>query len=118
MAALYEAFFKDYVFMEKTHVPDAEGGNYVTWVPGKVVFSAAVVKNSSLQARIAEQEGVTNVFDVVTEKKNLLEFHDVIKRVEDDQIYRITSNSKDIVTPDTATFQLAKATCEEWELTT
>jgi len=116
--ALYEYFMRDCVFVEKKHVPDGEGGLTTEWVPGTDTFRAAIIKDSSLQARVAEKEGVSSVYTVTTEKTVPLDFHDVIKRLDDGTIFRITTKSKDGDTPSVASFQFTQALAEEWSLPT
>lgn len=104
------------VLMEKTRQPDGEGGWVVAWTEG-AEFEAAIVRDSSLEARVAEREGVTNVYTVTTDTDAHLEFHDVFKRVSDGQVFRVTSNGDDMRTPDIATFDFEQVSAEEWELT-
>lgn len=101
--------------LEKTRVPDGAGGFYTTWADG-AEFNAAVVCDTSMQARAAEKEGVTSVYTVTTDKNAKLEYHDVFKRLEDGKIFRVTSDGDDVQTPTRATFQFSQVTAEEWEL--
>lgn len=101
--------------IEKKCVPDGESGFVTTWTDG-AEFTAAIALNSSMEARIAEKQGVTSVYTVTTPQTAPLEYHDVFKRLPDGQVFRVTSNSKDVETPARATFQVMQASAEKWEL--
>lgn len=105
------------VLMEKKRTPDGEGGFLVQWAEG-ADFDAAVVHDQTMQARIAEKEGVTSVYTVTTRRGTLLEYHDVFKRVSDGAVFRVTSNGGDKKSPEFGTLDIAQVTAERWELTT
>lgn len=112
---LIDAFKERCVMMDKSHVPDGEGGFTTAWSEG-VAFDAAVVKDTSLEARIAEKDGLTNVYTVTTSPNASLDYHDVFKRMRDGQIFRVTSNGDDKRAPAVASFQFEQVTAEEWML--
>lgn len=101
--------------LEKTRVPDGAGGFYTAWADG-ARFNAAVVCDTSMQARTAEKQGVTSVYTVTCEPNAKLEYHDVFKRLKDGKIFRVTSDGDDVQAPPMATFQFSQVTAEEWEL--
>ena len=113
--SLVDNFKVPCVLLERSRVPDGEGGWTTGWVDGPE-FDAAIVRNSSLAARVAEKEGVTNVYTVTTSPNAALEFHDVFRRVSDGQVFRVTSNGDDVQTPAQATFQFQQVSAEEWVL--
>jgi hypothetical protein len=115
--SLIDDFKEPCVLMEKTRVPDGEGGFEVSWKDG-ADFLAAIVLNSSIEAQIAQAQGVTSLYTVTTEKNAVLSYHDVFKRKSDGQTFRVTSNGSDKQTPDVATFQFSQVNAEKWELTT
>lgn len=112
---LIDAFKTACVMMDKASVPDGIGGFTYEWHEG-AAFDAAIVKDSTMQARIAEQQGVTEVYTVTIPKTLPLGFHDVFKRASDGAIFRVTSNVTDSKTPGVATFQFGQVTAERWEL--
>ena len=112
---LIDAFKEPCVLMEKQRVSDGEGGWTTSWVEG-AAFDAAIVRDTTLAARVAEKEGVSNVYTVTTDVNARLEFHDVFKRARDGQVFRVTSNGDDMKTPDVATFQFEQVSAEEWVL--
>ena len=112
MSLLTQAM-EDVVLMEKKRVSDGEGGFTTDWADG-VQFKAAISFDSSMQARTAEKQGVTSLYTVTVPINAKLEYHDVVKRKRDGKIFRITSDGDDKVTPDSASFQFAQVTAEEW----
>ena len=113
--SLIDEFKTPCVMLEKKRVPDGEGGFITSWSEG-AEFKAAVVFDSSLEARAAEQQGVSSLYTVTTAKNAKLEYHDVFKRLSDGKIFRVTSDGDDKQTPERATFQFAQVTAEEWSL--
>ena len=105
------------VMLDKRTVSDGMGGFTVTWVDG-AGFSAAIVKNSTMQARMAEKQGVTELYTVTVDKGTTLDFHDVFKRSGDNAVFRVTSNIVDSETPARASFQIGQVTAERWVLPT
>lgn len=113
---LYEEMMDTCAMMDRRTVPDGLGGFSYEWTQG-AEFRAAVVKNNTLDARVAEKQGVTELYTVTVDKGVTLEFHDVFKRLRDSAIFRVTSNIHDSETPQRATFQIGQVTAERWELT-
>lgn len=113
--SLIDDFKTDCVLMEKTRQPDGEGGFVTTWTEG-AKFQAAIVFNNSMEARVAEKQGVTNLYTVTTDRNAGLEYHDVFKRLSDGKIFRVTSDGEDAKTPEVATFAFSQVSAEEWTL--
>lgn len=113
--SLINSFKERCVLLEKHRTSDGEGGFVTTWSEGPE-FSAAIVHNQSLQARVAEKQGVTALYEVTVDKNVEIDFHDAFKRIGDGQVFRVTSNAKEIQTPSVASFSFAKFTAEEWRL--
>lgn len=103
------------VLMEKTRQPDGEGGFITNWTDG-VSFEAAITFDTSMESRIAERQGVTSRYTITTNKNAKLEYHDIIRRLNDGKIFRITSDGDDVQTPKRASFQFLQVTAEEWTL--
>ena len=114
--SMIEEGMEPVVMMEKDRVPDGEGGYITNWRQG-VQFDAAITFDSSMQARIAQKQGVSSLYTVTTAKNAKLDFHDVIKRLSDGKVFRITSDGDDKQTPLRAQFgQYLQVTAEEWNL--
>lgn len=115
MSHLFEETFEACTLIDKRSVPDGMGGYTKQWVDG-ATFRAAVNKDNTLSARVAEKQGVTEVYTVTVYKGVALEYHDVFRRSSDGMTYRVTSNIKDSETPPRASFQIAQVTAERWDL--
>jgi DNA polymerase III sliding clamp (beta) subunit (PCNA family) len=113
--SLLQQAMTDVVAMEKTRVSDGEGGFIVDWVDG-AVFKAAITFDTSMQSRIGEKQGVSSRYTITTHKNARLEYHDVIRRLNDGKIFRVTSDGGEKVTPARATFQTSVVTAEEYTL--
>jgi hypothetical protein len=103
------------VILNKQTVADGYGGYDITWVDG-AEFKAAIVLDSSMEARIGEKQGVTALYTVTTPKALNLQYHDVFRRVEDSKIFRVTSDGDDDKTPLSAGLDMRQVTAEEWKL--
>lgn len=114
MSLLTEAMTACHMLDRRT-APDGYGGFISTWVPG-APFEAAIVYNTSLEARIAEQQGVKDLYTVTTKKAVTLEYHDVFVRESDGQIFRVTTDGKDNKTPRSAGLDMRNASAEEYTL--
>ncbi len=113
---LMKDFLEDCTLLEKTRVPDGEGGWTIKWVDG-MEFQAAITYDTTMQARVAESEGMKATYTVTTEKAMMLDFHDVFRRKRDGQVFRVTSQGDDKKTPERASFQVSQVAAEEWTLT-
>lgn len=101
--------------LNKQTAPDGYGGYTQTWADG-AEFEAAIVFDTSIQARVAQKEGVSSVYTVTTSKAMTLEYHDVFRRNDDRKIFRVTSDGDDKFTPASATLNMRQVTAEEWSL--
>ena len=110
---LIDAFKEPCTLQERVRVPDGEGGWATTWNDGPS-FNAAIVLDSSMNARVAEAEGVTGIYTVTTDRNVPMVFHDAFKRDSDGKVFRITKVNDP--TPGVATFQFNQYQAEEWEL--
>ncbi|MDE7398964.1 MAG: head-tail adaptor protein [Oscillospiraceae bacterium] len=112
---LLEAAMTKCVMIDKRTAPDGYGGFDTVWADG-AEFMAAIRLDSSMQARIAEQQGVTSLYTIITKKSINLQYHDVLRRVSDGKIFRVTSDGDDNHTPDVATLNMRAVSAEEWEI--
>lgn len=101
--------------LNRIRTDDEYGGYTEEWTEG-ATFDAAIIKNSTTEAQIAEKQGINELFTVVTKKSLELDFHDVFRRVSDGQVFRVTSNAKDSEAPAVSTVQITKVTAEKWVL--
>ena len=68
------------VLLNKITEADGYGGYVINWVEG-AEFNCAIVLDSSLQAKVAEKQGVTGLYTITTKKVMSLQYHDVFKRI-------------------------------------
>lgn len=101
--------------LDKKTVADGYGGYKSEYSDG-VSFQAAIVLNNSMEARAAEQAGVTALYTVTTPRALNLQYHDVFRREEDGKIFRVKSDGDDKKTPMSAGLDMRQNACEEWEL--
>ena len=104
------------VMLDRQTVSDGYGGYSIQYVEG-AEFDAAITLDSSIQAKIAEQQGVTGLYTVTTSKALNLQYHDVFKRISDGKVFRVTSDGDDKYTPKSATLDMRQVTAEEWSVT-
>lgn len=116
MSLLTDAF-ESCTMLHKTTGDDGYGGETTAWVDG-ATFQAAITFDSSMEARIAQAQGVRSMYTVTTQKSKVLEYHEVFRRSRDGKIFRVTSDGDDKFTPDSATLNMRQVTCEEWEIPT
>lgn len=115
MSLLLEAM-ENCIMLDKRTTADTYGGYITSWVEG-AAFPAAIVLNNSIEARVAEQQGVTALYTITTKKAMNLQYHDVFKRVSDGKIFRVTSDGDDDKTPNSAGLDMRQVSAEEWRLT-
>lgn len=113
--SLLEKAFEPFVKLDKITSDDGFGGISTDWREGASIMGAMRF-DSSLEARKAEASGVTSVYTFITRKSITLEYHEVIKRLRDGKIFRITSDGDDSFTPDSASLDMRTVSCEEWKL--
>lgn len=114
MSLLAEAM-EPFVLYDKTTTADGYGGYISTWSEG-AEFSAAAVLNTSIEAKIAQAQGVTALYTITTIKAMNLQYHDVIKRLSDGKVFRVTSDGDDKKTPNSAGLNMRQVSAEEWTL--
>lgn len=114
MSLLSEAM-TDCVYVNIAIYDDGYGGHNLNPTEGAHII-CAIVPNTSIQAKIAQKQGVTELYTVTTQKSVNLRYHDVIKRLEDGAIFRITSNGDDVKTPPSATLDMRQVSAEKWSI--
>lgn len=114
--SLLDDFREICVFMEKEHVPDGEGG----WLPSEwregAEFENYQALDTSLQARVAEKEGVSSVYSVLVKKSVPIEYGDYFKVKKTGLTYRVTSIPEEKQAPKSSSFDLKFFTAERTEL--
>lgn len=101
--------------MDKRSVPDGRGGVITQYVEGAEIM-AAYSFDTSVEARIGQQQGAESRYTLTTRKSVNLQYHDVVKRKSDNKIFRVTSDGDDNYTPATSALNMRQVEAEEWEL--
>lgn len=115
MSLLLEAM-DDCVLLNKQTTADSYGGYISTYIEG-ATFKAAVSFDTSLEARVADEQGVKSLYTVTTPRAMVLEYHDVFRRESDGKIFRVTSDGDDKATPKSTALDMRVVTAEEWSIT-
>ena len=113
--SLLDDFAIPCVIMEKTRIPDGEGGYILQWSEGAVFINHQAL-DTSMEARRAEKEGVTSLYSALVKKTMPIEYNDYFKDKTTGFIYRVTSNPEEKKSPGSASFDLKYFTAERKEL--
>lgn len=103
------------MMLDKVTSSDGYGGTKISYVGGATFF-AAVTFDTSIEARVADKQGVTSRYTVTTARGITLEYHDVFRRLRDGKIFRVTSDGDDKYTPKSATLDMRQVTAEEFSI--
>lgn len=114
---LIDCMMNDCVFMVKNSVPDGSGGQKTTWEDGEPL-RAAIIRDTSTEARIAEASGTVEMYTITVSRSVHLAYHSVIKRLSDGKTFRITSDNAEKKTPLCTALDMAQSNAEAWRLTT
>lgn len=113
--SLLDDFARTCVIMEKKRQPSPEGGYVTTWAEG-VEFTNHQALDTSMEARRAEQEGVTSVYSALVDLDLPIDYGDYFKDKETGAVYRVTSRPEEKQAPKSASFRLKYFTAERTEL--
>lgn len=114
--SLIDTMMEKCTMLDRQTVSDGLGGFTHQWTDG-AAFDAAIVKDNTLAGRVAEKDGVTEVYTVTVPKGLTLEFHDVFRRESDGAVFRVTSNIRDSEAPAVSTIRIGQVSAERWTLT-
>lgn len=101
--------------LDARRIPDGVGGYKIQYVES-IEFDAAIAKNTSIEAQIAEKQGVTGLYQVSTSRNIKLQYHDVFRRKSDGKIFRVTSDGTDMAAPPSSKVDMRVVTAEEYTL--
>ncbi len=114
--SLIDCMMTPCVFMVLEKTPDGSGGFVPKWTEGEPL-KAAIVRDTSTEARIAEAAGTVEMYTVTVSRSVHLKYHAVIKRLSDGKTFRITSDNAEVKTPVCTALDIAQSTAEAWRLT-
>lgn len=113
--SLLDTMKEKFVMLDKrSNVPDGTGGHKNIYVEG-AEFEAIVNLTNSLEESVAMKQGVTGVYDVTVSRSIRLDYLDIIKRLRDGKVFRITSVDES-ETPSTTQLDIRKVRAEGFEL--
>ena len=98
---LLDAFGKKCVLIEKKRTGDGAGGYITEWVDGADFLNYQAL-DTSMEARRAEQEGVTSVYSALVNKTVPIEYNDYFRDTSTGNTYRVTSNPEEKAAPRSA----------------
>lgn len=113
--SLLENAYEDFTVLNKSVVDDGYGGVVTEWSDGATIKGAMVFDNSA-QMKTAMAAGYRSAYTLTVKKHIELDFHTVIRRESDGVIFRLTSNSDDKKTPDSAALNMRQYSAEEFVL--
>ena len=99
--------------LNRTTAKDGFGGYRETFTEGNT-FRAAIAKTRAVDQQIAEKDRLGEEFTVVVDEGTILNYHDVFKRLSDNAIFRVISNSTDSTAHPASTVRIARVAAERW----
>lgn len=93
-----EDFYEALCIMNWISKPDDLGGFHWEWEDG-ADFKGGIVLNSTTEMRIAQQSGAKGIYALTTDVSIPIAPGDVIKRLRDDALFKVTSDPEDKKTP-------------------
>ena len=105
------------IIVTRSEVADGRGGTKTTYTDGEEI-EAAFTWDDSTEKDIADKDTAIPGYTITTKRDVILQYHALIRRASDGQIFRVTSNSNDNKTPLCSSLNMRQVTAEAWELTT
>ena len=112
---LLDEYMENFVVVNKIIAADAYGGTKPTYIDGAVI-RAALPYDNSIENKIAQAQGVTNIYTITVKKDVNLDYHTILRRESNGMILRITTNGDDNQTPDSAGINIRQYTAEQYTL--
>ena len=99
--SLLDDFGAKCVLLDRKRTPDGEGGYTTVWTDGIEFLNYSALDNS-MQARVAEAQGVKSVYTVLVKKDIPIEFGDFYRDVQTGATYCVTSRPQEKEAPKSA----------------
>lgn len=113
--SLMDEFNADCVLLVKTRQDDPLGGYKTVWAES-VPFIASWEYESAPEITVAEQEGVARVYNIYVDKTLDLDYHEVFRRTDNNQTYRVINPGTDRKTPSFSSLNKRLIAVEKWDL--
>ena len=114
MSLLSDSYEKAIIY-DKSTVSDGRGGVITRYTEGAEI-AVAFSFDTSMEAKIAEKADAVGRFVLTTRRSVNLQYHDVVKRVRDGKVFRVTSDGDDNYTPASASLDMRQVEAEEWSI--
>lgn len=115
--SLFTGELENFSYINYSAADDECGGNSTTYSKGEQ-FKAAIALDTSAEAKIAEQQGLSPMYSVYTTKNVNLKYHNLIQREKTGEIFRVTSDGDDVRTPASAALNMRYVTANKYTLPT
>lgn len=112
MSPMMESLAHDCTLLDRKRVPDGAGGWANEWIDS-AEFRLYPSLDMSIQAKVAEQQGVTSVYTCLVEKALPIVLGDYFRDNTLNATFRVTTNPDEKATPGTASFSLKAFTAEK-----
>lgn len=113
--SLMDQYTKECVLLTRVRADDPAGGYTSSWQEG-IHFFPAWEYDSAPEIRVAEQQGVSRVYNIYVDKTLELDYHEAFRRLDNGQVYRVTNPGTDRHTPATSRLNRRLIEVEKWEL--
>lgn len=113
LTPMMESVAHDCVMMDKRTIGDGEGGFITAYAEG-AAFKCYPALDSSMQARIAEAQGVKSLYNILVPQSVPIAPGDIYKDTTAGAYFRVTMDTKQ--TPSTSTMDLKAFAAEKTEL--
>lgn len=113
--SLLDQFTVQCVTLNKQRQDDPYGGYSVIWTEG-AHFNAAWEYDSAPEVKVAEQQGIKRTYSIYVDKNFDLDFHEAFRRLDTQEVYRVTNPGTDRMTPATSRLNKRLIEVEKWEL--
>lgn len=113
--SLLENAYENFTVINKAIIDDGYGGTTTAWTDGATI-KGALTFDSSTQMKVAQAMGVTAAYTLTVKRNIELDYHTVIRRESDQKIFRLTTNSDDKKTPQSAGLDMRQYSAEAWTI--
>ena len=113
--SLLDEYAVECVTQVKTRVPDPVGGYNIRFIDG-IAFAAAWEYESAPEIVVAEKQGVNRTYRIYVDKTLDLDYHEIFRRTDNGQYYRVTNPGTDRKTPSFSRLNKRLIEVEKWEL--
>ena len=113
--SLMDQYARECVLLTRVRTEDPAGGYTSIWVDG-LHFTAAWAYEDAPEIQVAEQQGVSRVYNIYVDKTLELDYHEAFRRVDNGLTYRVTNPGTDRATPGTSRLNRRVIAVEQWPL--